>query len=493
MVHFLDVNYIIDTVLGEFLDPKSVATFAQTSKQSTAETRLWSTSATRLRKSWRTLGPLDRMKDLEAMKVLSVPWRVCDYRWREIDLRREVWGGQAPQVFWLDGSRVLCIAGAVYPDEIGGAELLALHNMYIIDTATGEVEEVQPQGPAHPQMMGCGATFDRERQQVICFGGGPPHDPFTCSDCTSIYDLEMRRWRKIKIKGEVPKKRQGFHATVYEGRCYIFGGRQFGGTCVNDMWALDLETYEWIEITTNGTPPLPRVWYGACHAPYGEWNIIGGSLWEFRTPNAEHVKAYKDLYTFHFSTHTWERIETPTSPGWTTAPCLVPLGSTQLAFFGGCKVPKIDLRRLNRHNQMGVMRKWYPSITENLRVFDRRTREWYQPNGDRCEDAEDTDGEPDSQVEVDEGDMLRRSHFTAAAICGELRNKIVMYGGSRYFTGDYYHDLFVFDDSAEPTKEYTDAEMQLRGQLGRLRALVRHGHLRQEQFNEILRGLQERN
>lgn len=156
-------------------------------------------------------------------------------------------------------------------------------------------------------------------------------------------------------------------------------------------------------------------------------------------------------------------------------------------------MPKIDLRRLNRHNQMAVIRKWYPSMIDNLRVFDRRTREWLQTNGERCEDVEDDDEESDSDVEVDEGDLLRRSHFSATAICGEKSNKIVMYGGSRYFTGDYYHDLFVFDHSDEPMKEYREVDMHVRGQLGRLRALVRHGYLPEDQFNEILRGLEERN
>eukprot|EP00397_Hematodinium_sp_SG-2012_P024130 GEMP01025120.1.p1 GENE.GEMP01025120.1~~GEMP01025120.1.p1 ORF type:complete len:507 (+),score=75.12 GEMP01025120.1:168-1688(+) len=496
----VDVLDILDPVLGEFLDAKSLGSYVQVAQVCAVNTRVWLTSDNELRKRWRTLGSIPFAAEGECSRRLGVPWRLSEYSWKDIELQQEIWGGQASQIFWMYDSKVLCIAGAVYPDQIGGATPLTLHDVCVVDIITGEVEPIEVEGTSHPQIMGCAVAYRRETQEVICFGGGAPHDPRSLNNHTSILNMRTRKWTQVKCEGEVPTGRQGFHGTIYEGRFYFFGGRELYGLCRNDMWAFDLETREWHEIATSGSAPSPRVWYAACHAPYGQWCVIGGSLWNFSLPGDEELKEFEDLYIFHFATHTWERIATPTSPEWCTSPALVPLGSRQLLFFGGCMVQKVDANALQ--TRPISWREWYPSIFDNVRVYDRRERTWSAlgSNRNRIRDPEQNQedninmsDEEDSHGHSYMKDMLRRSHFSSCSIMNEQDNKVVLFGGSRYFTGEYFHDIIVFHQAPAEYQEYSERRHILahaRGQLGRLRALVRHGYVQGEQYDEILRRLE---
>lgn len=81
-------------------------------------------------------------------------------------------------------------------------------------------------------------------------------------------------------------------------------------------------------------------------------------------------------------------------------------------------------------------------------------------------------------------DILRRSH-AAAAFC-RARGSVLVLGGSRYFTGDYFHDVLELRLAPMSSAERRQKEIQTqlavpsmrrhyaRGVIGRVRGLARH-------------------
>lgn len=50
------------------------------------------------------------------------------------------------------------------------------------------------------------------------------------------------KWTRVEAKGDIPAPRSGHSAVQINGIMYIFGGFS-GSACLNDLYALDLNTY----------------------------------------------------------------------------------------------------------------------------------------------------------------------------------------------------------------------------------------------------------
>lgn len=113
-------------------------------------------------------------------------------------------------------------------------------------------------------------VFDPVDDRLVMFGGSFgfalqcdfPTPTFEAE--TWAYDTACDQWSQIE--GTQPEGRTR-HMMAYDStghRAVLFGGRSRVGTSgnytvYNDVWALDLETDTWSEITTTGTAPTPRV------------------------------------------------------------------------------------------------------------------------------------------------------------------------------------------------------------------------------------------
>lgn len=200
-----------------------------------------------------------------------------------------------------------------------------------------------------------------------------------------------------------------------------------------------------------------------------------------------------------------------------------------MLLLGGAMPHEVGLEGLNAEN-LTRWRSWYRRLDRPV-LFDLATKAWTEENA--CVALPDS-GSADS-VSEHVAEVFLRSHMAAAFV--PTRRSVVVYGGSRYFTGEYFNDLLELhlpSDSfapavvhaaqvhgslhtsvlgpgralAEATGEVAadfDGQGGLprflrrargqvrrlltRGLVGRLRAMVRDGLLQEDDFRRILQGI----
>lgn len=101
-----------------------------------------------------------------------------------------------------------------------------------------------------------------------------------------------------KIGGPEPR---AYHSmTYYKNRLVIFGGHggvDYQRTAFNDLYELDLDTFEWRKPKTKGNPPEPRGGHVATMlAQKDKMAVVGG--WNF-------VSQFNNLFIYDFETETW--------------------------------------------------------------------------------------------------------------------------------------------------------------------------------------------
>lgn len=455
-------------------------------------------------------------------------------------------GSQSPHIFWIGGDRLLGVAGGYSPDVVGGAALHPLREVYLLDLPSssgtagvatrpdlvvkrldcGTAGGWLPHG--HPSMNGAASDFDPIRRCIYFFGGAAPHSDVhnACSAlCLEGWEGDDPRatWQVVASPGSVesdqmPSPVQGVKGTVFQDEFVIFGGRRQGGRCTNDVWSLDLAgasfaatpTLPWRRLECDGEAPSPRVWHSACQAVHGQWFIYGGSTWQFEEPAEPHD--FRTLFVFHIADRRWSSVA-PASPlprpPWAVAASLVPLGCCQLLLLGGTLPHMLGATGLNAQS-LRQWRSWYNRLDEPW-VFDLRTQEWSCRRAAVASTAAD-----DFEQEQHIAEVYLRSHFAASFI--PQRRSVVVLGGSRYFTGEYFNDLLELQLPSDQQRSSSGTvlgegrrqesqhrlygefqapnqlprHLQLedgrqaqltRGFLGRLRGMLQEGIIDEEQFN----------
>lgn len=255
---------------------------------------------------------------------------------------------------------------------------------------------------------------------------------------------------------------------VFGDEFIIFGGRIQGGSCLNDVWSLDLaqarfrppaqeshesldqdrrpsrqrSQYVWRELQCDGRGPSPRVWYAACHAVYGRWFIYGGSTWQFEASAEAHD--FNVIYMLDLAERRWSSVDPQRPRDCPVASVLVPLGNCQMLLLGGTFPHRIGNEGLTRQNLQN-WREWYSRL-DMPHVFDLGTMSWSKRSAAVAVPAlqplvnaqEAHDGDPARREEYIT-ELLLRSHLAAAFVPG--RRSVIVFGGSRYFTGEYFHDV----------------------------------------------------
>ena len=107
------------------------------------------------------------------------------------------------------------------------------------------------------------------------------------------------------IAGPMPAPR-GYASAVLDtkdGRMIVFGGRDGSGD-YNDIWAFDLTSNTWTDLTpSTGPAPAARRTPGSIYDPTGHRMIT----WSGQAPGV----FFNDVWAFDLSTHTWSESSTP--------------------------------------------------------------------------------------------------------------------------------------------------------------------------------------
>lgn len=136
---------------------------------------------------------------------------------------------------------------------------------------------------------------DGSKATMVTFGGfvdsGRENDLWQ-------YVFETDTWAKLDpITKEMPCKRSGHSAVVYNDKMYIFGGVDDEINRLNDLWEFDLKKKTWLELKVDN-PPAPRNSHSA--NLFHNYMIIFGGMHDL-------TKELNDLYAFDFNSQTWKR------------------------------------------------------------------------------------------------------------------------------------------------------------------------------------------
>ncbi|MDP6944376.1 MAG: kelch repeat-containing protein, partial [Myxococcota bacterium] len=187
------------------------------------------------------------------------------------------------------------------------------------------VDEPEPCGPpdgVRPMRRSEHAgIYDPIGEQLV-FYGGSLGVPVECSFPTSTFenetwllDLRCNLWRKID--GGPPTGRTR-HAAVYDStdhRMIVFGGRYRAGTSgpytpYGDVWAFDLETETWSQVSTTAGPSA-RANAGVAYDPTGHRLVVfGGNA----SSSGMSYVALNDTWTLSLVNGQWTEIATTGAP-----------------------------------------------------------------------------------------------------------------------------------------------------------------------------------
>jgi hypothetical protein len=180
--------------------------------------------------------------------------------------------------------------------------------------------QVDPPPPLNEHV----AVYDDSHQMMIIFGGNTAvpencgYPAYTGEGVTWLfydYDQPTECGAWVKLEDNQPPGRARHSGTLGEGKMWIFGGRVRSGTSgpystFNDLWAFDVNTRTWEEITFTGPAPAPRYNTSLTYDP------VRRALWVFAGNGASDAlgpASLRDLWKFDIETRTWTEINPPSA------------------------------------------------------------------------------------------------------------------------------------------------------------------------------------
>ncbi len=147
-------------------------------------------------------------------------------------------------------------------------------------------------------------AVDTMRNRMIVFGGmdGDPFSGATRFDEVWAFDLSTDTWAEVTTTGAGPIAK-GYAVAAYDAakdRLLVHGGDPGGFNGVNEMHALDLATNTWTEIS-GGTTPSARLYHGVT------WH--GNEMFIFGGAGGFGAETYtNDVWAFDATTDTWREV-----------------------------------------------------------------------------------------------------------------------------------------------------------------------------------------
>src|SRR5262245_1416634 len=161
--------------------------------------------------------------------------------------------------------------------------------------------ELATSGGPPPYRSVATMVYDSNAQRMILFGG------FGAGYLNDVWALDVNTlvWSQLTPAGMPPSPR-GFHSAIYDAanvRMVVFGG--FGGANLNDTWVLSLiGSGAWAPLLTVGGPPSARSSHTAIYDGGGRMYVFGGN---------DGVPK-NDVWVLGLTSGTWVQITTSGGP-----------------------------------------------------------------------------------------------------------------------------------------------------------------------------------
>ncbi|MDQ3033386.1 MAG: hypothetical protein M3Y87_13280 [Myxococcota bacterium] len=172
----------------------------------------------------------------------------------------------------------------------------------------GNWERITPSGTGPGARARVASTIDTMRDRILFFGG---RDRAASGDYVNYgdvwaYDLATDAWSEITTSGTGPAVRSGAVIAYDEARdrMLMFGGNTSTSglalTGVGDLWELDLASGAWREIMSSGETPSPRLYHSG--VVLGSELIVVGGTPDFDGP------FLNDAWALDLTNDTWRLI-----------------------------------------------------------------------------------------------------------------------------------------------------------------------------------------
>lgn len=180
-------------------------------------------------------------------------------------------------------------------------------DVYVFNTHTLQWKKIptpDPSGPdfEHVPFMRYGHTVVAFQGRIYLFGGR--NDLAPCNDLF-CFDVSTWRWSRPKVTGPLPERRDGHTACVIHGFMYVFGGfEEAYDRMDNSVYTLNLRTMEWKHQSCEGPTPYARDFHTA--TVFGDRMVIFGG----RTMTSTSEYYNNKLCYLDTANHVWREINT---------------------------------------------------------------------------------------------------------------------------------------------------------------------------------------
>ena len=162
--------------------------------------------------------------------------------------------------------RALLFGGRTRPAGSTAAYTL-MNDVWSFDFATTSWTEVATTGTKPSARYNSAIAVSAKRSKLYVFGGSVSTSglSFTPRSDTFALDLKTNTWAAVGDSAAAKPQPRLFHAVALDdaaGVLYVHSGadeRAFTGPFFDDLWALDLETESWKQVTTTGDVPRGRI------------------------------------------------------------------------------------------------------------------------------------------------------------------------------------------------------------------------------------------
>lgn len=223
-----------------------------------------------------------------------------------------------------DGERMV-IHGGRFRDGTSGTYDV-LDDTWVLDFATDTWTKLDAPGGPSPRSNHAAALVGRK---LYVYGGNASDDglAFTPLGDTWVLDLDTLAWTELDTTNAPPDRL--FHAAATDGELlYVYAGgdeNAFTGPFFRDLWALDLQTLEWSELSDGRDGPEGRIWPVLVH------DSALGRLVMFAGHDDQELGNHNELWAFDLGSKAWDRVrkgDTPNEPA--AGFCDFPAGFTDI-------------------------------------------------------------------------------------------------------------------------------------------------------------------
>lgn len=165
---------------------------------------------------------------------------------------------------------------------------------------------LDPSGDVPAVRSAPGMAYETASNTVILFGGIlTTADELVTYGDTVIYDPVSNTWSNYDpIIAPPPRDTPAMAFDEDDGQVILFGGISVNGQYLDDTWAYDPSTFQWMDLEPMGDRPWARYYPSLTYDAASGASILFGGL------DIDDINMFNDTWSYDRATNTWTEIST---------------------------------------------------------------------------------------------------------------------------------------------------------------------------------------